>query len=109
MPTYDYLCEACGPFTQSHPMSEAALPRPCPACGESAGRAFLTMPRISGMDRARALAHATNERSAHEPKRSGAHGPGCSCCASGTKRAAALHGPDGSRMFPANRPWMISH
>ena len=36
MPTYDYDCERCGPFTESHPMAEFALPQACPACGEAA-------------------------------------------------------------------------
>jgi putative FmdB family regulatory protein len=38
MPTYDYGCERCGPFTETRPMAEFALPQPCPNCGDPATR-----------------------------------------------------------------------
>src|SRR5262249_10089248 len=43
MPTYDYDCGRCGPFSESHPMAEFDRPQPCPGCGDSAPRA-LTLP-----------------------------------------------------------------
>ena len=30
MPTYDYDCDRCGPFSESHPIAEFDLPQPCP-------------------------------------------------------------------------------
>jgi hypothetical protein len=53
-------------------------------------------------------AHAVNERSADSPKRSSGHGPGCGCCG-GKTSSGTLRRPDGSKSFPAKRPWMISH
>ncbi len=110
MPTYDYLCAAHGPFQTTRPMSASAEPVPCPACDAPAPRAILTAPQLGSLDGATRHAHGVNERSADSPKRASTHGPGCSCCSSGTKTSRkTLHRPDGSKSFPAARPWMISH
>ncbi|MCP1200833.1 zinc ribbon domain-containing protein [Notoacmeibacter sp. MSK16QG-6] len=111
MPFYDYNCSECGPFTSVRTMEKSAEPCTCPDCGQDAPRAFLTMPFVAGMDAARRNAFATNERSAHDPKRSSqtGHGPGCSCCSSGKKNRKTLTRPDGSKSFPTARPWQISH
>ena len=112
MPVYDYLCAACGPFTEMRPMAEFELPFDCPSCGREAQRAYLTAPRLSGMSAERRLAHATNERSANQPstfssmKKS--HGAGCACC-SGKSSRMTRRGTSGSKSFPTSRPWMISH
>lgn len=112
MPTYEYLCEDCGPFTEMRPMVESDLPHDCPHCGETAPRAFLTAPYMSGLSAERRLAYATNERSAHAPKTSSSmgksHGAGCSCC-SGKSSRMTYRNKDGSKSFPKSRPWMISH
>ncbi|MFW2589996.1 FmdB family zinc ribbon protein [Sagittula sp. SSi028] len=110
MPYYDYLCDACGPFTESAPMADFDKPCDCPACGTAAPRVLLQAPRFANMDAGRRTAFATNERSQHAPKSSRAHPPGCGCC-SGTSKTASrtLHRPDGSKSFPSARPWMISH
>ena len=76
MPTYDYDCERCGPFTESRPMAEFARPQPCPACRKLAPRA-LTSPALGGG--AREAAPATPFRS---------HPGGCACCA-GPRRFSA--------------------
>lgn len=70
MPTYDYDCERCGPFSESHPIAEFDLPQACPACGDPAPRA-LTLPAIG--------AGATEAPTTSTPFRS--HPGGCSCCA----------------------------
>ena len=70
MPTYDYECETCGPFSESRPMAEFALPQPCPDCGDSAPR-MLTLPAIGG--------GATEEMACAGAAR--AHPGGCACCA----------------------------
>jgi putative FmdB family regulatory protein len=108
MPVYDYGCQACGPFSLTRPMIEYAMPQQCPDCGAAAPRVMLTVPSIAGMSPSRRAAHAVNERSANEPRltsASGAHRPGCQCCAP-TRRAAA---PAAAKSFPSQRPWMISH
>jgi putative FmdB family regulatory protein len=70
MPTYDYDCDRCGPFSESHPIAEFDVAQPCPACGDPAPRS-LTLPAIGG--------GASEAPSAATPFR--AHAGGCSCCA----------------------------
>ena len=69
MPTYDYGCERCGPFTETRPMAEFALPQPCPNCGDLATRA-LTSPAIGAGARDASFAAPVS-----------AHLGGCRCCA----------------------------
>jgi putative FmdB family regulatory protein len=112
MPVYDYECEGCGPFTWMRPMAECDLPAACPRCGSDAPRAFLTAPYFAAMPAGRRLAHATNEKSAHAPRRlsvGGAHGAGCRCCGGGRPSRSVKRGRNGSKSFPTSRPWMISH
>jgi putative FmdB family regulatory protein len=79
MPTYDYECETCGPFSESHPMAEFSLPQPCPDCGDPSPR-MLTLPAIGG---------GAQENSGMAPAR--AHPGGCACCAApGRFRAEAV-------------------
>lgn len=106
MPTYDYLCTECGPFTALRPMADYADPQDCPGCGSSARRAMLTVPSIAAMSPSKRTAHATNERSANAPRLSsaGAHRPGCHCCSPAKAKA-----PQAAKSFPSQRPWMISH
>ncbi|WP_183505871.1 FmdB family zinc ribbon protein [Methylobacterium brachythecii] len=109
MPVYDYSCETCGPFTVLRPMAQYADPHDCPDCGGTCRRAFLTAPRIAGMDAGLKAAHATNERSRHEPRRSSRHGAGCSCCKNTTSSGTKSGSSGTAKSFPAARPWMISH
>jgi putative FmdB family regulatory protein len=116
MPVYDYLCQRCGPFTEMRPMADSDVPQACPECGADAPRAFLTAPYCVTMPSQLRLAHATNERSASEPKSfSGlkrTHGSGCSCCSGNSLAARAKRktGAGGAaKGFPARRPWMLSH
>ncbi|GEP12063.1 FmdB family zinc ribbon protein [Methylobacterium gnaphalii] len=109
MPVYDYSCESCGPFTVLRPMAQFADPHDCPSCGGTCRRAFLTAPRIAGMDAGLKAAHATNERSRHEPRRSGGHGAGCGCCSPGKTVAGTGGAAAAAKSFPNARPWMISH
>jgi putative FmdB family regulatory protein len=111
MPTYEYMCSDCGPFTQMRPMAESDLGSECPHCGDEAPRAFLTPPNFSGMSSELRVAHATNERSRHAPVSSASkgHGSGCSCCSGKGLSRKTLRRKDGSKSFPTSRPWMISH
>ena len=45
MPTYEYMCKKCGPFTQLRTMAECDLPSACPECGARSPRVILTAPR----------------------------------------------------------------
>jgi putative FmdB family regulatory protein len=67
MPTYDYECEDCGPFTEVRPMAEYDRPQPCPDCGQKAPR-LLTAPSLSG----------GVQEAVATPAR--AHAGGCACC-----------------------------
>lgn len=109
MPLYDYLCDDCGPFTQIASLARFAEPCACPDCNAASPRVLMNAPRLAVMSSGSRKAYETNERSADSPRRS-SHGPGCSCCSGGSKRASkTLHHRDGSKSFPTKRPWMISH
>jgi putative FmdB family regulatory protein len=115
MPVYEYLCSACGPFTEIRPMAEYDKPQPCPECQRKAPRVLLTAPRFSTMSVELRTAHATNERSAAAPSTLSAlksqHEAGCSCCSglSNKKGRKTARGKNGAKSFPGARPWMISH
>ncbi|MDQ0509646.1 FmdB family zinc ribbon protein [Ancylobacter amanitiformis] len=121
MPVYEYLCDACGDFTELRPMSEYQAPQPCPDCGRPAPRVLLTAPHFSGLARESRLAHATNEQARHAPmsvdgykeKQDRArHGAGCSCCSgmkSRSRKSRTATTASGAKSFPSARPWMISH
>ncbi len=113
MPVYDYLCDRCGPFTETRPMADSGLPQECPSCGNDAPRAFLTAPYFATMSAERRLALATNERSAAAPqalsKLKGGHGSGCHCCSAKSLRPKKAREGAGTKGFPARRPWMLSH
>ena len=84
-------------------MAEWQAPQPCAGCGALAPRA-LTLPSLSAMDGGRRAAFATNERSAHAPRKS-RHPSSCGCCKPNKRVAEAVT----TKSFPAARPWMISH
>ena len=111
MPTYDYVCPACGPFDALRSLAQRNDPCFCRTCGAASARAWVGAPRLAAIDAGLRRAHETNERAAHAPKSSkagGAHPAGCGCCA-GAKRGATVTAQDGSKAFPSKRPWMISH
>ncbi|MEM7496458.1 MAG: zinc ribbon domain-containing protein [Pseudomonadota bacterium] len=108
MPVYEYECASHGRFEQMRPMAQFDRPCPCPACGAEAPR-VTALPRLAVLSTGDRHAHATNERAQHEPKSTRSHGPGCGCCGGGRKASKTLRRADGSKSFPAKRPWMISH
>ncbi len=113
MPTYDYRCGDCGGFDALRSVAQRDLPLACPDCGAAAERVLSSAPRLALMADGTRRAIATNERAAHEPKRSGdyqrlKHPSGCGCC-SGARRSATVTAPNGAKSFPSKRPWMISH
>ncbi len=62
MPTYEYMCDECGPFTQLRPMAECELPSVCPECGANAPRVLLTAPGCLSMSAEGRQAGAKYER-----------------------------------------------
>lgn len=78
MPTYDYGCASCGPFSETRPMAEFAQPQVCPRCGDLAPRIVVTAPALGG-------GTAAPEASAPRPRM---HPGGCSCCAAPRRFAA---------------------
>ena len=115
MPVYEYLCDACGPFTDMRPMSECDDPQGCPGCEASSPRVILTAPNFLCMPSDRRKAIAINERSSHAPKTldqyKASHGASCGCCSGESKKPARLmtKTKSGAKGFPTARPWMISH
>jgi putative FmdB family regulatory protein len=67
MPLYGFACATCGPFDLLRPMSEAAAPARCPACGTEARRVF-TPPGVARLATPKRAALDIEERSAHEPE-----------------------------------------
>jgi putative FmdB family regulatory protein len=72
MPTYEYMCKKCGPFTQLRPMAECDLPSACPECGARSPRVILTAPGCLTMSAAERQQGVKYERiieryEGHEP------------------------------------------
>jgi putative FmdB family regulatory protein len=66
MPTYDYRCGSCGPFTRTLPMRETTDVAACPGCRAQARRVFGAPALLGGPSSLnRALGAAA--RSASEP------------------------------------------
>ncbi|MGW5841056.1 FmdB family zinc ribbon protein [Methylorubrum extorquens] len=104
MPTYDYNCSACGPFTAMRPMAEFRDPCACPACGAGAGRTFLRAPAITSMDPTQRSALAANERSvSSQPAAQAPHPAGCGCCVHRWPIPSALSS-NGGRVFSSSGP-----
>lgn len=110
MPLYDYRCPQHGLFDQLVSVAERGEYRPCPVCQASSARVIVTAPRVPQLAKAQRTAHERNERSAHEPARvnlqkdGGAQRPNAPLTPSG-----AIYTPDGKKLFPAARPWMLGH
>lgn len=119
MPVYDYKCAEHGLFHELASMDDAALPAPCPQCQQASPRVIMIAPQIVDMAPEKRQAHSRNERAAHEPvvhdaerRAQHRHGPDCGCGSAndpGAKRSKAVLLADGSKIFPSQRPWMISH
>jgi putative FmdB family regulatory protein len=111
MPTYDYACHACGPFSALRSMATRNDPIHCPECGANADR-VVAVPMLTALDPTARAAHDVNERSRNAPatldQYRARHRPGCSCC-SGSAKSKATVSPSGAKSFPGRRPWQISH
>ena len=111
MPIYEYECATHGAFDAVRPMAAYREPLPCPECGATAARVILSSVALACTPSAVRTARQRNERSAHEPQstRDSKHGKGCACCSGSSIKSATKIANNGTKMFPAKRPWMISH
>lgn len=124
MPLYDYKCVDHGIFHALATVEDAGSPAPCPECQALAARVILIPPALLLMDADKRTAIARNEKAVSEPiistpdarsaqqeERAHAHrhGKGCGCQSDRKKGAKAILLPDGKKIFPSARPWMISH
>jgi putative FmdB family regulatory protein len=128
MPVYDYKCNDHGLFHDLASMNEAALPCVCPQCGKLSARVIMIPPEVLAMSPARRQAIAKNEKAVHQPiissvdsredlaqrRAHAAAKKGCGCSDNAhpdrsSLRQQAIYLPDGSKVFPSQRPWMISH
>lgn len=109
MPFYDYTCAACGDFRLLRPMSECRAAAACPTCGEPAVR-LVTAPFLADMNPHTRVAHARNERSAHEPRvMHHAQLEGHALHSHPHAHAHGDHGHKHSEWVQSSRPWMIGH
>ncbi|MEM6466603.1 MAG: zinc ribbon domain-containing protein [Pseudomonadota bacterium] len=106
MPLYQYICETCGSFEETAPISQYAEPCDCPTCGAISPRNLLSVPQLSTLNPQARKAHGVNERAADSPRRANANG----LTPSGPRiNSRALTRKDGSKSMPGARPWMLSH
>ena len=108
MPTYEYECAYCGPFDARRAIAERDTPASCPSCETFSARVIRSAPQLFSLGQTARSAHAVNERSAHEPVRSSAHGAGCGCCSGKIKLPRSAEAQAAPRTA-GGRPWMISH
>lgn len=130
MPLYDYKCAKHGLFHELATMAQSAEPYPCPQCGEKSARVILISPEMMRMAPENKKAMEKNENARHEPifsttesrieaddrrrfAKNKGHKGGCGCSEHKPEYSAlkqqVIFLPDGSKVFPSQRPWMISH
>jgi putative FmdB family regulatory protein len=79
MPSYDYECRRCGPFTEFRSIAESDETQACPQCGKPSERAFFQAPAIGGRGgnhSSRTGRLAFGKELAKWRK----HSAGCGCC-----------------------------
>jgi putative FmdB family regulatory protein len=134
MPIYDFKCAEHGLFHELVAMEKAGSASPCPQCGTQCMPVILVAPTVLAMSPESRQAHKTNEEARHNPiissvdsraevddrkqfalKKGKQQGCGCSGHNSEHRpeqsalKQQVVFLPDGSKVFPSQRPWMISH
>jgi len=131
MPLYDYKCPKHGLFHGLQAMEKSAEPCKCPQCGTLSARIIMISPEIIKMAPNQKKAMEKNEKALHEPifstedsraeaaekvafaKQKGHKHGSCGCSEHKPEYSAlkqqVIFLPDGSKVFPSQRPWMISH
>ena len=133
MPLYDYKCAKHGVFHELATMEQGGQPCACPSCGQMSARVIMVPPEVLAMAPGNRESIRRNEEAKNQPmissvdsraeaadrkafdqKKGHVHKKGCGCShesASGTSalKKQVIYLPDGSKVFPSQRPWMISH
>lgn len=138
MPLYDYKCAEHGLFHELATMAQSGEPCACPKCGKASARVIMIPPEVLRMAPANRQAIEQNEMARHQPivsstesrieaadkqafaekrfvaKHGHSKGKGGCGCSEHKPEYSALKQqvvflPDGSKVFPSQRPWMISH
>jgi putative FmdB family regulatory protein len=117
MPVYEYKCQQHGIFYGLATMDDSDKPSNCTECGVASPRIIMIAPEFLDMAPDLKNAHATNERSRHEPVYSTKdrresdteHKSGCGCDAQKPTKSIMMYTAAGEKMFPSMRPWMLSH
>lgn len=128
MPVYDYRCQQHGIFNELQTADQHDKPVACPQCGQLSARIIRLPPELMTMANASRRAQATNEQACHEPvtvagyrdrQQARAHSSKqhkrCGCDSGKAdsslahRRSSLIYTAQGDKMFPSQRPWMISH
>lgn len=124
MPVYDYKCDQHGLFHELETMERAAMPAPCPVCQKLSRRVIAIPSKVVQMAPERLKAMERNEKAAHEPRiltpdsahehhnkgQCGCHGKsGHRHDTHDSLKQQVIYTANGEKMFPSQRPWMISH
>ncbi len=94
MPTYDFLCDDCGPFEERRPFEETADSAVCPACNGAARRLY-SMPNTRRMPAALSGTMDRAEKSAYEPEVA--------------RRPVRGTGTREAHQHSHGRPWTLGH
>ena len=103
MPTYAHRCGEHGDFDDVRSFSHSGDAAQCPTCGVPCMREF-TVPILATLDHGSRIAHATNEKSRHEP-----HVCTSGCSHHRRKPAATPDKPPALEVCKGPRPWVIEH
>ena len=103
MPTYVHSCVEHGEFDDIRPFARSGEAAACPVCGTSCAREF-TVPMTTSLDPNSRMAHATNEKSRHEP-----HVCTSGCTHHKRKPAPTPDKPPALELCKGPRPWVIEH
>ncbi|MDX1696080.1 MAG: zinc ribbon domain-containing protein [Ketobacteraceae bacterium] len=135
MPVYDYKCPDHGVFHELATLARSGDPCGCPKCGKPSPRVIMIPPEVLAMAPNRHKTLARNEKASHQPIIStgdsraeaaekqaffqkkvaaGQRHKGCGCNHEhkhdrSQLKQQVVYLPDGSKVFPSQRPWMISH
>ncbi len=134
MPMYDYKCKDHGVFHDLVAMEQSGDAKACPTCKTLCARIIMIPPEVLKMSPLKRKEAEHNEKAKHEPiistvykreeeadrkifelRKSCNHGHKHSACNHSTHpdqsslRQQVVYLADGSKVFPSQRPWMISH
>jgi len=107
MPVYEYVCPECETyFTELKRVSDFNSQSHCPECNTIANK-VISAPRLNIMRQEIRHAHATNERSANEPKVK--HICGAHCSHDHHKKQSKSQPEPAYKQQLNRRPWMLGH